>query len=81
MDPVEFVALERELEGSGQEIIGFYHSHPDGRPHPSPFDLERAWETYFYLIVSVNDGQDGEARLWVVDGDQNRFREEPLEIE
>lgn len=80
MDPAEFVALERELEGQGQEIIGFYHSHPDDRPHPSSFDLERAWEAYFYLIVSVSDGQDGEVRVWVVDVDQGRFREEPLEI-
>lgn len=39
-------------QGSG-EIVGFYHSHPDGSAAPSVLDAARAWPGYVYLIASA----------------------------
>jgi len=80
MDPQDYLRLEEEIAGSGLEIVGFYHSHPDGQPRPSPFDLEQAWEEYFYLIVSVRDGEEVEARLWRMERGERRFREEEANV-
>lgn len=42
MDPNEqFRALE-ELSSAGCELVGIYHSHPEGPAVPSPVDLEEA---------------------------------------
>jgi proteasome lid subunit RPN8/RPN11 len=39
-----------ELRG---ELLGFYHSHPDHPAKPSQYDLDHAWPTFAYIIVSV----------------------------
>lgn len=78
MDPQDYLRLEEEIADSGLEIVGFYHSHPDGQPRPSSFDLERAWEEYFYLIVSVWDGEEVEAKLWRMEQGERQFREEAM---
>ncbi|MFB0545428.1 MAG: Mov34/MPN/PAD-1 family protein, partial [Anaerolineae bacterium] len=80
LDPADYLAVEWGIEGSGLEIIGFYHSHPDDEACPSAFDLERAWEEYFYLIVSVRDGTATEARAWAIDETTGRFQEKDLEV-
>ena len=46
-------AAGRELGG---ELLGFYHSHPDHPARPSQFDLDHAWPTFAYVIVSVMAG-------------------------
>src|SRR4051812_15820964 len=40
----------------GAELLGFYHSHPDHPARPSQYDLDHAWPTFAYIIVSVVDG-------------------------
>ncbi len=44
IDPAEQFALLRRLRGTGREIVGCYHSHPNGRAEPSPRDLAEAGE-------------------------------------
>ncbi|MDP6705142.1 MAG: M67 family metallopeptidase [Alphaproteobacteria bacterium] len=52
------LALQRLLRGSGEEIVGLYHSHPDGSARPSAADLERAWEEgLVWVIVAVAAGR------------------------
>ena len=46
IDPFDFYTLEKSLEKSHQSIIGFYHSHPDGRAQPSSIDVALAWPDY-----------------------------------
>ena len=41
----------------GGELLGFYHSHPDHPARPSQFDLDHAWPTFAYVIVSVHVGR------------------------
>ncbi len=52
--PEEQLELFERLEGRGEEIVGFYHSHPRGPPRPSETDAKRAtWPDRSYLIVSL----------------------------
>jgi proteasome lid subunit RPN8/RPN11 len=54
--PSEYMLAERRAQEQGLELLGFYHSHPDHPARPSPTDLERAWPTFAYIIISVVDG-------------------------
>lgn len=37
------------------EIVGVYHSHPDGPPRPSPSDIaEAAYDDWAYVIVGLD---------------------------
>jgi proteasome lid subunit RPN8/RPN11 len=66
IDPILIVRLERELRGTGEKLVGFYHSHPDHPAAPSPTDMEffRLWSNTVWLIVPVAGGTPGPARAW-----------------
>ena len=54
LDPRSRFDAERAVRGTAQRIVGHWHSHPDGSAHPSPTDLEQAWEPdLVWLIVGV----------------------------
>jgi proteasome lid subunit RPN8/RPN11 len=54
IDPAEHIRLLRSLRGTGRDIVGCYHSHPDGASEPSPRDRDRAGEEDFvWLVASV----------------------------
>jgi desampylase len=60
IDPMEQFRLMRELRGSGREIVGCYHSHPNGTAEPSAHDLENASEDGFvWLIAAVDTASKG----------------------
>lgn len=66
IDPRIVLRLQRELRGTGREILGFYHSHPDGEAVPSETDMVylRLWPRTAWLVVSVNGGEPAEPRAW-----------------
>ena len=70
VDPEIRFRLMRQLEGSGERIVGHYHSHP-GRPaRPSERDIEMAFEPELvWLIVGVEDGKAGKITAWRLDRD------------
>jgi proteasome lid subunit RPN8/RPN11 len=70
-------ALEAE-EAGGPRVLGFFHSHPDAPPVPSETDRELAWPWYYYVIIPVARGTPGEARVWELDPEAERFVEHPL---
>jgi proteasome lid subunit RPN8/RPN11 len=41
----------------GLEIVGFFHSHPDGESQPSPADSRYALPACSYPILSVEQGK------------------------
>lgn len=52
IDPTEQLALMEALEANGEEVVGFYHSHPHGPAEPSPTDRRRAtWTDRSYVII------------------------------
>lgn len=61
MDPMFLYQVEREIERSGLEIVGFYHSHPDCKAVPSEQDLHYMIPGLVYAILSVT--KDGVADI------------------
>ena len=58
IDPKELVRIQREARGRKEDIVGFYHSHPDHPAQWSKTDLEEAhWISCSYVITSVAKGK------------------------
>jgi len=58
IDPKELVRIQREGRGRGEDIIGFYHSHPDHPARWSSTDLAEAhWFSCSYVITAVEKGK------------------------
>lgn len=58
IDPKELIRIQREGREGGEDIIGFYHSHPDHPARWSPTDLAEAhWFSCSYVITSVEKGK------------------------
>ena len=57
IDPRELIRIQREGRERGDDIVGFYHSHPDHPAQWSPTDLAEAhWFGCSYVITSVDKG-------------------------
>jgi proteasome lid subunit RPN8/RPN11 len=58
IDPKELVRIQREGREGGEDIVGFYHSHPDHPAQWSKTDLAEAhWFGCSYVITSVEQGK------------------------
>ena len=58
IDPKDLIRIQREARERGEDIIGFYHSHPDHPPQWSQTDLAEAhWFGCSYVITSVEKGK------------------------
>jgi desampylase len=56
IDPAVHIRLRSALRGTGREIVGCYHSHPNGRPTPSGRDRAQGGEAGFvWLIAAMAD--------------------------
>jgi proteasome lid subunit RPN8/RPN11 len=78
--PDDLRRLEREVREAGQEIVGYYHSHPDHPARPSAFDAEHAWPWYSYLIVRINRGRGADMASWVLDDERPLMHPESLDV-
>lgn len=69
IDPAEQIRLMRELRDTGREIIGCYHSHPNGRAEPSQRDLQNAAdENFLWLIAAIGPDKNVELGAFVYAG-------------
>jgi len=58
IDPKDLIRIQREGRERNEEIIGFYHSHPDHPAQWSQTDLAEAhWFGCSYVITSVEKGK------------------------
>ena len=58
IDPKELVRIQRQARDRDEDIVGFYHSHPDHSARWSPTDLAEAhWFGCSYVITSVDKGK------------------------
>ena len=58
ISPADLFRAQREAGAQGQEIVGFYHSHPDHPARWSSTDLAEAhWTGCAYVITSVDKGK------------------------
>lgn len=83
IDPRVVINVRRSLRGTPEQVVGFYHSHPDAAAAPSSEDMEyiRLWPETVWLIVPVAAGEPGEARAWWLDEvEDERARELGVEV-
>ena len=57
IDPAAHLRLMRTLRGSGREIVGCYHSHPNGAPVPSDRDREQGGSEDFVWLIAALAGE------------------------
>ena len=79
--PEELLQGERYARDRDLEVVGFYHSHPDSPAVPSQYDLEHAWPTYSYIIVSTSAGQASDLFSWEQEPDRSRFNQEEIQCQ
>ena len=78
--PDDYRVAEQRARAAGLELLGFYHSHPDHPAKPSQYDLDHAWPSFSYVIVSVMAGEDQSLTSWQLQADRSAFDEENVEI-
>lgn len=87
LDDKDLIELGKELRGTGRDVIGYYHSHPDHPSAPSDTDREYAQEDTSYIIIAVQAKdkgiKDAEIKLtsWVFDDFKAPFSEEEVVID
>jgi proteasome lid subunit RPN8/RPN11 len=84
IDPKQLVRIQREGRERNEDIIGFYHSHPDHPAHWSQTDLAEAhWFGCSYVITSVEKGKAGVTNAFELTGaDENdkQLADEKIEV-
>jgi proteasome lid subunit RPN8/RPN11 len=83
IDPRELVQTQREAYERGEDIIGFYHSHPDDTAQWSASDLNEAhWTGCSYVITNVEQGKAGQTNSFELAGDEasKRFEDEEIVV-
>ena len=80
IEPEELMRGERFAREHKLEVVGFYHSHPDSPAVPSQYDLEHAWPTYSYIIVSTSAERAGDLFSWEQEPDRSKFNQEEIRI-
>ena len=79
--PDDYRVAEKHARERGLDLLGFYHSHPDHPAVPSQYDLDHAWPSFAYVIVSVMAGQPGDLRSWRLRDDRSEFDEERVLVQ
>lgn len=81
MDPKDIFSVEEQATRLNMDLIGFYHSHPDGVAEPSNYDLRQAtWERFSHVILTVRKGNPGNLTSWVLREDRAGFIKESITI-
>lgn len=84
IDPAALVRIQREAREHAQDIIGFYHSHPDHPARWSATDLAEAhWPGCSYVITSVLSGLATETNAFHLSGDYDSkyFEAEEIQVQ
>jgi proteasome lid subunit RPN8/RPN11 len=84
IDPKELIRIMREGRKRGEDVIGFYHSHPDHPARWSQTDLADAhWYGCSYVITSIEKGKAEATNSFALTGnDENnkKFVDEKIEV-
>jgi proteasome lid subunit RPN8/RPN11 len=84
IDPKDFIRAQREGRERGEDVIGFYHSHPD---HPAQWSQTDLAEAHYlassYVITSVEKGKSVLTNSFELTGsgeDDKQLIEERVEV-
>lgn len=84
IDPRELIRIQREGRERGEDIVGFYHSHPDHPAQWSSTDLAEAhWFGCSYVITSLEKGRATITNSFQLEGSDEgdkRFLKETVEV-
>lgn len=84
IDPKELVRIQREGRARNEDIIGFYHSHPDHPAQWSQTDLAEAhWISCSYVITRVAQGKADVTNSFELTGNDEAdkaFVDEKIEV-
>ena len=78
--PDDYRVAEQRARAARLDLLGFYHSHPDHPAKPSQYDLDHAWPSFSYVIISVMAGKDARLTSWQLNDDRSAFDEQRVEI-
>ena len=86
IDPRELIAAQKLGRERGEDVVGFYHSHPDHPPQWSQTDLAEAhWIGCSYVITGVNQGAAQVTNSFALEGtleeDKRFVAEQIVELE
>lgn len=82
LDGAEMMAVERQADDEGVQILGVMHSHTHTSAYPSPTDVADAgrfdpFGGFHYVIVSLRHPEPVLRSYRIVDGE---ISEEPVEV-
>jgi proteasome lid subunit RPN8/RPN11 len=84
IDPKELLRIQREARERGEDVVGFYHSHPDHPARWSETDLAEAhWIGCSYVITAVEGGRAGRTCSFALAGpseEEKHFVDEEIEL-
>src|SRR5687767_15689846 len=73
--PSDYKFVEEEATRLKRDLLGFYHSHPDHPARPSQYDLDHAFPSFWYAIVSIQQARPDAMTVWLLADDRSEFRE------
>jgi len=84
IDGKELIRIQRQGRERGEDVVGFYHSHPDHPARWSETDLAEAhWMGCSYVITSVEGGVAGATSSFELAGqseEEKHFLDEEIEL-
>lgn len=81
IDPATLLRVHRAARGAGQQVVGHYHSHPDGKVEPSLRDAARATENgHIWVIIAGGAISGWQAVASDPDGNALHGRFRPLTL-
>ena len=66
----ELFRLMRDIRGAGLEMLGIYHSHPNGAEEPSPTDVATAGypDVAYFIVSHISDANPQVRAFSIRDG-------------
>jgi len=84
IDPKELIAAQKKARERGEDIVGFYHSHPDHPAQWSQTDFAEAhWIGCSYVITSIAKGKAETTNSFLLDGiteEDKKFVDEKIDV-
>lgn len=81
IDPSLIIHYQKESRSSGRQIIGHYHSHPDGKAEPSQRDQDQNYDPdLVWVIVEVRNKEVKAMNVFATDKSSGKLKAIPLNL-
>jgi proteasome lid subunit RPN8/RPN11 len=81
MDAREQWRAFKSIEAAGLELVGIYHSHPNGPANPSPTDVAEATYAAVQVIWQRQEGRWAARGFWIEGGKVTEVALQVMEAE